>query len=47
MCIAEKKVCHTKECMKEMTRSQDKLPFCPLGVVTKDDEVNRFVLLTH
>lgn len=47
MCIAEQKVCHTKECMKEMTRSHDELPFCPLGVMTKDDEVNQFVLLTH
>ncbi len=47
MCIAEQKVCHTKDYIKVMTRSQDELPFCPLGVVTKDDEVNRFVLLTH
>ena len=39
MCIAEQKVCHTKECMKEMTRSQNELPFCPLGVMTKEDEV--------
>ena len=47
MCIAEQKVCHTKDCIKVITRSQDELPFCPLGVVTKDDEVNQFVLLTH
>lgn len=47
MCITEHKVHHTKECMKEMTRSQDEFPFCPLGVVTEEDEVNRFVLLTH
>ena len=47
MCIAEQKVCHTIECMKEMTRSQNEIPFYPSGVMTKDDEVNRFVLLTH
>lgn len=47
MCIAEHKVCHTKECMKEMTRSQDELPFCLLGVVTEEDEVNQFVLMAH
>ena len=47
MCIAEQKVCHTKDCIKVMTRSQDELPFCPLGGVTEEDEVNQFVLLSH
>lgn len=49
MCIAEHKVHHTKRMYEGDDEEPKRLPlFCPLGGWrTEDDEVIRFVLLTH